>query len=167
MALSLTTPALANGVDLPKRNGTPGEVISVVGHDWLACCPKNTPVRHVRLFLLVRDRRILLFDTSPNDSGDIATSFTVPTLRPGRYQLEACSEGLQGGDPNFTPICLPEGRFRILDVPQLPNTGADSLVPVAVSLIVLGMFLMILSFLRTGSQPTKEDRSSAVPPGGC
>lgn len=123
--LALSGTAFANGIDLPKKSGVPGEEISLVGHDWLSCCPRNTPVQHVRLFLVRGDRRIELFDATPNEAGEIETSFIVPNVRPGRYRLEACSEGLQGGDPDASSpseICLPEGRFRITAGEPMPRT---------------------------------------------
>lgn len=62
--LVLTDPgvAKANGIDLAKLSGKPGERIEVVGHNWLTCCPQNTPVEHVELFLLIDTDRLRLFD---------------------------------------------------------------------------------------------------------
>lgn len=139
--LSLSGSAFANGIDLQKKSGVPGEEISLVGRDWLGCCPPNTPVQHVRLFLVRGDRRIRLLDATPNEAGVIETSFVVPNLRPGRYRLEACSEGLQGGARNAQPICLPEGRFRIIALAETPRTGKQ-----LVSLVLVGGGLLLAGF---------------------
>lgn len=48
-------PSWANGIDLPQRSGNPGDRITVTGHDWLTCCPPNTPVERVRLYMIVGD----------------------------------------------------------------------------------------------------------------
>jgi hypothetical protein len=111
--VSIASPVLANGIDLPTRKAMQGDEITVTGHFWLTCCPPNTPVEHVKLFLvrgphLEESERVLLFDVAANRKGFISTVFTVPQVAPGRYRLEAC-----GGLPGQV-ACLPEGRFRVL-----------------------------------------------------
>jgi hypothetical protein len=116
-------PALANGIDLPDRQARQGEEVPVTGHAWLTCCPPNTPVEHVRLFLVQGDgldesERVLLFDVAADVDGAISTAFTVPYVAPARYRLEACG-GLTGQGP-----CLPEGHFTVLPRPPSPTEAA-------------------------------------------
>lgn len=122
---SLGLPAWANGIDLPQRSGSPGDEITVTGHNWLTCCPENTPVERVRLYLLgdepLADRSpldpsegLILFETNADASGTIETTFTIPQVAPAAYRLEAC-----GDDPQGNWICLPEGEFTVV----LPFTG--------------------------------------------
>lgn len=118
---SMPSPALANGIDLPTRQAMQGDEISVTGHAWLTCCPTNTPVEHVQLFLCEgpcwkSPQQVLLFDVPANEEGVISTVFTVPWVTPGRYRLEAC-----GGDHSDGSICLPEGRFTVLLGPPSPT----------------------------------------------
>jgi len=101
-----------------------GDEITVTGHAWLTCCPTNTPVEHVRLYLvrgsiLEETERVLLFDVAANEKGFVSTIFTVPYVKPGRYHLEACGGLTQGGSP-----CLPEGRFTVLPGPPSPTPTA-------------------------------------------
>jgi hypothetical protein len=120
---SIASPAFANGIDLPTREAMQGDEIRVTGHAWLTCCPANTPVEHVQLFLvrgsvLNESERVLLFDVAANEEGLISTVFTVPWVTPGRYRLEACGGLVAGGPP-----CLPEGRFIVLlGPPSLAST---------------------------------------------
>jgi hypothetical protein len=122
---SLGFPAWANGIDLPQRSGSPGDEITVTGHHWLTCCPENTPVERVRLFLLGDEPwprasphdpsdGLVLFETNADESGTIETTFTIPQVPPAIYQLKAC-----GDDPHGNWICLPEGEFIVV----LPFTG--------------------------------------------
>ena len=121
--------AKANGIDLPKLAGKPGERIDVVGHNWLTCCPRNTPVEHVELFLLTDTERLRLFDVPADEEGAIRAAFEVPSVPPESYSLEACSRGpeLPGVAPGTT--CLPEGNFTIL-AGQATGGGTFPLVPV-------------------------------------
>lgn len=113
--------ASANGVDLADRQGRPGEVIFVTGHSWLTCCPSNTPVEHVGLFIVVDDlERLELFDVSADAEGVIVAEFVVPNLEPGRYTLEAC-----GGLSEQSVACLPEGRFTVLPGPFVTASPSD------------------------------------------
>ena len=113
IALANTPCAAANGVDLLRRSGIPGQRIDVTGHRWLTCCPTRTPVEHVELFLVTSSKSIRLFDVSANDAGEINAFFIVPHLGPGRYGMKACGRG--PNLPQVTPgrTCLPEGSFRI------------------------------------------------------
>jgi len=111
--LCMAPSASANGIDLLTREARQGNEISVTGHAWLTCCPTNTPIEHVRLFLFRGPSydasvRVLLFDVAANEEGVISTEFTVPYVAPGRYRLETCS-GATG-----EVICIPEGRFTVL-----------------------------------------------------
>lgn len=122
---SIASPAFANGIDLPTREAMQGDEISVTGHAWLTCCPSNTPVEHVQLFLvrgsvLNESERVLLFDVAANEEGVISTVFTVPWVTPGRYRLEACGGLVAGGPP-----CLPEGRFIVRIGPPLPTSTTN------------------------------------------
>jgi hypothetical protein len=121
------TPALANGIDLVIREAKQGDQVPVTGHQWLTCCPPNTPVEHVQLFLIVENERVLLFDVSANERGEINTAFTVPYVTLGRYRLEAC-----GGITVQDAPCLPEGRFNVLPGPPSPTlspSGKASAAP--------------------------------------
>ena len=120
LVTSFASSALANGVDLPTRKAMQGDEITVTGHAWLTCCPTNTPVEHVQLFLvsgsgMSESERVLLFDIAANDEGVISTKFTVPWVEPGRYGLEACGGLTAGSGP-----CLPEGPFTVLLGPPSP-----------------------------------------------
>jgi hypothetical protein len=137
-------PALANGIDLPTREARQGDEIGVTGHFWLTCCPPNTPVEHVKLFLVGgsqpdESERVLLFDVAANEEGVISTEFTVPFVAPGSYRLEAC-----GGLPGAV-ACLPEGRFTVLLGPPSPShiasPPADGDGP-GWSLSVLGLLII-------------------------
>ena len=106
LVTSLASSALANGIDLPTHEAMQGEEISVTGHAWLTCCPTNTPVEHVRLFLCEGPcwksaKQVLLFDVAANEEGVISTVFTVPWVTPGRYRLEACGGRIGEGGPPF------------------------------------------------------------------
>jgi hypothetical protein len=121
----LAPSALANGIDLPTREAMQGDEIAVTGHAWLTCCPPNTRVEHVQLFLvegpaLEESQRVLLFDVAANAAGTISTVFTLPYVAPGRYRLEACGGLVAGGPP-----CLPEGRFTVLLGPPSPSPTAS------------------------------------------
>jgi hypothetical protein len=114
-ALLAAEPAVANGVDLQRRAGKPGERIEVAGHDWLTCCPPNTPVEHVALFLLRGSERFRLFDVPASREGAIQADFKVPSVPAGTYRLEVCSRGpdRSGVAPGAT--CLPvEENFTVL-----------------------------------------------------
>lgn len=137
---SLGLPAWANGIDLPQRSASPGDEITVTGHNWLTCCPQNTPVERVRLYLLgdepLADRSpldpsegLILFETNADASGTIETSFTIPQVAPAVYRLEAC-----GDDPQDNWICLPEGEFTVV----LPVTGY-AVWPVALAAVALAL----------------------------
>jgi hypothetical protein len=122
--IAMASLALANGIDLPTREAMQGDEINVTGHAWLTCCPPDTPVEHVQLFLvegsaLEESQRVLLFDAAANEEGTISTAFTVPYVSPGRYRLEAC-----GGLTPETAPCLPEGRFTVLIGPS-PSSSAS------------------------------------------
>jgi hypothetical protein len=123
---AIASPAFANGIDLPTREAMQGDEIVVTGHAWLTCCPSNTPVEHVRLFLLrgaglEESQRVLLFDVAANEEGVISTAFTVPWVTPGHYSLEACGGLTAEGGP-----CLPEGRFTVLSGPPSPIATAPT-----------------------------------------
>jgi hypothetical protein len=157
---SIASPALANGIDLPTREAMQGDEISVTGHAWLTCCPTNTPVEHVQLFLCEgpcwkSPQQVLLFDVPANEEGVISTVFTVPWVTAGRYRLEAC-----GGDRSDGSICLPEGRFTVLLGPPSPTptpnqhpigdeTGWRS--PVLV-MLVIGVATAVAYFLNRRSR---------------
>lgn len=133
------SPAWANGIDLPHRSGSPGEQVTLIGHDWLTCCPPNTPVEHVRLYMIIDETRLQLFDVAADTDGSITASFNVPDVPPGNYQLEACSD-----DPQGNRICLPEGEFTVL----LPLTGAAGLLAIlgtAIILTVTGLLIALQS----------------------
>jgi hypothetical protein len=144
--LICAAPALGNGVDLRVREGRPGERIRIRGHDWLTCCPRNTPVRHVELYLALPARRLPLFDVAADRQGRIAATFDVPSVRPGRYELEACGRG--PGDQ----ICLPEGRFTVL-----PRRLAATGLPLA-SLLLLTALLAAngIALIATGAPRTRR-----------
>jgi len=158
---SIAPSALANGIDLPTREAMQGDEISVTGHAWLTCCPTNTPVEHVQLFLvrgsgLNESERVLLFDVAANQEGVISTEFTVPWVEPGRYRLEACGGLTAGSGP-----CLPEGRFTVLLGPPSPTATpnpqpsddeADWWLP-AIALGLIGVATAVASFLNRG-RPT-------------
>jgi hypothetical protein len=160
MLTCLTSPALANGIDLPTREAMQGDEITVTGHAWLTCCPPNTPVEHVQLFLLRgsgldESERVLLFDVAANEEGVISTVFAVPHAPPGRYRLEACGGLVAGGSP-----CLPEGGFRVLLGPSSPSPTAS---PYAndedpgwslsvLALLVIAGAIALAYFLRRRSQ---------------
>jgi hypothetical protein len=121
----MASPALANGIDLPTRKAMQGDEITVSGHAWLTCCPTNTPVEHVQLFLCEgpcwkSPKQVLLLDVAANEEGFISTVFTVPWVTPGRYRLEACGGLIVGAGP-----CLPEGRFTVLLGPPSPSPIAS------------------------------------------
>lgn len=152
----LGLPAHANGLDLPQRSASPGDEITVTGHDWLTCCPQNTPVERVRLYLLgdepLADRSpldpldgLILFQTKADATGTIATIFTVPQVPAGVYRLEAC-----GDDPQGNWICLPEGEFTVV----LPETGSAGWpVVLAVALVLIGLALLIPCRMSTRQKP--------------
>jgi hypothetical protein len=150
-------PAWANGIDLPQRSASPGDEITVTGHDWLTCCPQNTPVERGRLYLLgdepLAERSpldppdgLILFETSADASGAIETSFTVPEVPAGVYRLAAC-----GDDPQDNWICLPEGEFTVV----LPVTGSPGwpVALAAVSLAMTGSGMLITLRLATRREP--------------
>jgi hypothetical protein len=153
LAVAPLSSAYANGIDLPARAAAPGTKLVVEGHDWLGCCPPRTPVAHVRLFLLDGGRRVRLFDARPTAHGVIRASFRVPNIESGSYALEACSEGLQGGDEEAQPICLPEGRLRVLGAAFLPSTGPGLrlwlILPVAMTTV--GVLLVVVTRARRRS----------------
>ena len=143
--------ALASGIDLPTREARQGAEVQVAGHAWLSCCPSNTPVEHVKLFLVEGtfpdEVRVLLFDVPADSEGVISTVFTVPYVEPGRYRLEAC-----GGMPG-QEACLPEGRFTVLVGPSPTSSasaeGEDALGWVQPTFVVLALgAVMLLALLR-------------------
>jgi hypothetical protein len=159
---STASPALANGIDLRTREAMQGDEVPVTGHAWLTCCPTNTPVEHVQLFLLQggsvldESERVLLFDVAANEDGVISTVFTVPWVTPGRYRLEACGGLVVEDSP-----CLPEGRFTVLMAPPSPSPasnpdpgGEDSswLVPV-MTVLVIGSAAAVAYFLSRRPTP--------------
>jgi hypothetical protein len=152
-ALVVAEPAAANGVDLQNRAGEPGERIEVAGHGWLTCCPANTPVGHVALFLLQGGERLRLFDLRPNREGTIQGAFEVPSIRPGSYRLEVCSRGPDrpGVAPGAT--CLPaEETFTVLageatsDGPAPPTRLLA--IGVATALVVLAAAALLFRWRR-------------------
>jgi len=147
--------ALANGVDLPVREGISGERVRVSGHDWLTCCPSNTPVEHVELFLIAHGRRIRLFDVTADRKGRISAAFTVPQVRGGTYRLEACSR-----DPGGT-ICLPEGLFRVLPS-SLAATGAPLAWPLALAVLLIGCWGHGAGSRMGPAQPSNDDSNGSI-----
>ncbi len=101
--------AMANSIDL-HREGRPGEGVVVRGHGWATCCSPITPREHLQLFLVGHDTRLLLVEVKATARGRFATSFEVPSVEPGRYELQACE---RPGNEEAT-LCVPEGRFVVL-----------------------------------------------------
>lgn len=147
-ALLVAQAAMANGADLTTRQGRPGERIEVSGHDWLTCCPQNTPVEHVELFLLAGTERLRLFDMPANREGAIQAAFEVPALPAGTYRLEVCSRGpeLPGVSPGAT--CLPvEGNFTVLAGHASDVGGSPLIVPLAIGSGVLVAVAVVSALL--------------------
>lgn len=145
--LLVAQPAVANGVDLQKRVGRPGERIEVAGRDWLTCCPPNTPVEHVELFLLGRGERFRLFDVPASREGAIRADFKVPPIPAGAYRLEVCSRGpdLPGVSPGAT--CLPvEKNFTVL-VGRAADDGAFPLTRPFAIVVGTGFVVLVVSAL--------------------
>jgi len=141
MALVVVGPAgggavWANGIDLPQRSGSPGEQVTVTGHFWLTCCPPNTPVEHVRLYMIIDEERFQLFDVAADNDGNMKASFTVPDIPAGSYELEAC-----GDDPQGDRICLPEGEFIVL-LAGTGTAGVFVIVGIAVLLTVIVVLII-------------------------
>lgn len=139
--------AWANGIDLPQRSGSPGEQITLVGHDWLTCCPPNTPVAHVRLSMIVNEERLQLFEVAADPDGNITATFTIPDLPPGNYRLEACSD-----DPQGAWICLPEGEFTVL----LPVTGPAGLPAILSAALVLTGTGLVIALQSRRAEPVER-----------
>lgn len=145
--LLVAQPAAANGVDLQKRVGKPGERIEFAGHDWLTCCPANTPVEHVELFLLSGSERFRLIDVPASQEGAIQGDFRVPSIPAGTYRLEVCSSGpdLPGVPPGAT--CLPvEETFTVLAGRATDDSGFSLPLPLSIA-VGTGFVVLIGSAL--------------------
>ena len=121
-SLLAASPAFGSfGFELAEWEGRPGDVIEVTGSDMLTCCPENTPTEAELVLEVDPDRPstwLVLFEgVAASSDGDFATTFMVPNLPAGTYELNYCSqapESLASG--GGMRACVPAERsFTILD----------------------------------------------------
>lgn len=122
--------ALANGTDLSRPDGKPGDEIDFAGHFWVTpCCPSN-PYERVRLFLLDGNERIELLEAIPDPAGSIFSTFEVPDVDPGVYRLEPCGENEGEGLD-----CRPPASFRVLPGGLRGGSGSG-VSPILIAVLV-------------------------------
>ena len=102
-AFAVPSSALANGVDLARFAGKPGEEVAASGHLWLTPCCPSVAYERVRLFLLDGADRIELFSEAPDETGSVFASFEVPDVRPGVYPLQPCGDSGDGAEDCRAP----------------------------------------------------------------
>jgi len=162
---SLPLPAFGGfGFELSEWEGRPGELVEVEGSDLLTCCPTNTPSQ-AELVLEVDPSRpstwIVLFEgVVANSRGDFATTFVVPRLPAGDYELNYCARNPPNVTGAGTRTCVPaQHSFTILDPVSYWWTAAAALAMVVV------LALVVLSKRRRGLTPdqiTKSQDSTAA-----
>lgn len=146
-ALALAPSAAGNGIDLSATAGKPGQEIAVAGHIWVTCCPTRA-YDHVRLFLLAGFDRIDLFDHPPDRFGTVFSSFEVPDVEPGSYNLEAC--GSNDPNPDDLSDCRPAGTFQVLAGASSGGFGGVGLaLGIGLPLLALVAGTTFLVFRRT------------------
>jgi hypothetical protein len=120
--VSIAAPSVASfGFELSEWSGRPGDRIDVEGSGLLTCCPTDTPTEASLVVWVDPDRpssEIALFEGVAADaSGNFSTSFSVPPLPAGEYDLRFCStapESLFAGGGQRT--CVPAQRsFTIFE----------------------------------------------------
>ena len=164
-SLLAASPALAGfGFEIAEWEGRPGEVIEVTGSDMLTCCPENTPTEAELVLEVDPDRPstwLVLFEgVAASGSGDFATTFTVPDLPAGSYELNYCSrnpDSLTAGGGMRT--CVPAERsFTILE--------PVSYSWIAVAGLVLVVVLMFFLWRRRNGSTRPAQVDSISPTGG-
>jgi hypothetical protein len=110
--------------DLERWAGFPGDAIPFTGADWLTCCPANTPMARVTVFLVGQGKsRWRMGVATPDTTGVITGIARVPKVPPGRYAVEACGKwpkgpGFATGDDVCFPVPHDAFRFRVKEGPR-------------------------------------------------
>ena len=135
--ISIAAPSLASfGFELSESSGRTGDQIEVTGAGLLTCCPANTPTE-ASLVLWVDPARpsseVVLFAGVPADaSGGFTTSFDLPPLPAGEYELRYCSTA-----PDGTRTCVPGETMTIFEpVSDLWPILAGTLLAVILLLVL-------------------------------
>ena len=110
-------------VELSESSGRPGDVIEAEGEGLLTCCPQNTPVPDVRLLLVTApgapsrpESSVVLFEgVAADQQGALQTSFPVPDIPVGTYELQACAAGPPSMSGPGEEVCMPIAQsFTVL-----------------------------------------------------
>ena len=159
-AALVASAARANGLDLSQTAGKPGEEVGVAGHLWLTCCPQR-PYGRVRLYLIAGSDRIELFEERPDQFGSVFSTFEVPDVRPGVYELEPCGSDDDRGDQSLE--CRPSVAFQVLAGPAGGGFGGTRLVAVLVpaGLLVTAAVFIVAMRRRARARGASDEGSAS------